>query len=295
MDFSTAGLKTLEEQIVALSGNISQKLKCRGMEDLSGEKLKSRNVTKETLADIVLCMSTVILESRRVLNSAKVKFEEQNSELLKSQKGLIQVQNELIACQKTKLSAVTETVQKEIKTFSDAVQKNCSSNNTSTFTPAKLKKVVRSAFTDEERPRNFLIFGAEEDLYYEGSKMTDEDLVEEIFSVVGEKLPVEKCGRIGVRKTDGMGRPIKVTLRNNDAVKDVLSGAKALKNIVAPAYSFKFSKLYLAPDRTDEERKVQKKLVQEMKESIKANPSKRYYIRDKKVCMKTTEDGLGKV
>ena len=139
---------------------------------------------------------------------------------------------------------------------------------------------------DEERPKNFIIFGAAEELLCKGQKMSDEDLVDEIFSVVGENPNTEfKCSRIGMKRSDDRGRPIRVTLRSADAVRDVLSGAKALKPILAPEYSFKFSQLYLSPDRTDEERKVRKKLVQEMKEKIKADASKRYYIKDKKICI----------
>jgi hypothetical protein len=61
--------------------------------------------------------------------------------------------------------------------------------------------------------------------------MTEEDLVEEIFSVVGRdvKPPVGKCGRIRSRRKGGVGRPINVKPRNNEAVKDVLRGAERNK------------------------------------------------------------------
>ena len=285
MDFSTNALHELEEMFQTLSSNVSEKVKCKGIKHLSAQQLKAKSITKDTLADIIMCMGTVISESRRVLHSAKEKFDEQSSAMLVNQKELIQVQSDLIACQKTKLDAVHDTVQSEIKTFSEVVQKNCTANSVSNITPAKLKKVVRTAFIDEERPKNLIIFGAAEKLYCKEEEMSDEDLVDEIFSVVGEKPDVENCYRIGMKRSDDRGRPIKVTLRNADAVRDVLSGAKALKSILAPDYSFKFSQLYLSPDRTDEERQLRKKLVQEMKEKIKVDASKRYYIKDRKVCI----------
>ena len=37
-------------------------------------------------------------------------------------------------------------------------------------------------------------------------------------------------------------------------VRNVLSRAKELKSIIAPGFSFKFNRLYLSPDRTDEEK-----------------------------------------
>jgi hypothetical protein len=106
---------------------------------------------------------------------------------------------------------VTEFVQREIKTLSEVLQTNCSLNSASTLTPDKLKRVVRTALSDEERPKNFLILSADEDLYCKGIEKTDKDLVDEIVSVVGVKPSVDKCGRIGTRTTNGEGRPIKVT------------------------------------------------------------------------------------
>ena len=286
MNFSIGALHELEEMYKALSGNISEKLKCGGIEDLSAQKLKIKSITKDNLAEIVLSMAAVISESRNVLRSAQVKFDEQNLELSDSRKELIQVQSDLIACQRTKLGAVQDTVQSEMKSYCEIVKKNCSTNSALNYTPTKLKKVVRTAFADEERPKNFLIFGADEELYCKETEMDDDDLVEEIFGVIGTKPIVEKCSRIGIKRTDGPGRPIKVTLRNTDAVRDVLSRAKLLKPILAPDYSFKFSKLYLSADRTEEERGHRQKLVQEMKERIKTDGSKRYYIKDKKVCVR---------
>ena len=105
-----------------------------------------------------------------------MKLEDQKSETMSYQKELIEVQNSLIACQNVKLDSVQETVQTEIRTFSDVVKETCTGSGTETFTPAKLKKVVRTAMIDGERPKNFLIFGADEELFDNETKMADEDL-----------------------------------------------------------------------------------------------------------------------
>ncbi len=88
---------------------------------------------------------------------------------------------------------------------------------------------------------------------------------------------------MGIKKSDGAGRPIKVTLRSPDNVRDVLSRAKVLKSIIASSFSFKFNRLYMSPHRTEEERKVRQKLVKEMKDRILEDSSKRYFIKDNKV------------
>jgi hypothetical protein len=129
MDFNIGDLQKLEENIEALS---AKKVKCLGIGDLSRELLiKSKSVSKDSLAEIVLCTSAVLLDDGRVLHSAEVKLEEQNSELVNNQRGLLQAQNNLITCQKTNLSAVTETVQSETKTLSEVLQTNCSLNSAS--------------------------------------------------------------------------------------------------------------------------------------------------------------------
>ena len=164
------------ERFRNLTENVSGKLKCRRIEDLSVEQLKSRSTPKENLADILVLMGTLIFESQPVLRSAIVKLEDQKSETMSYQKELIEVQNSLIACQNVKLDSVQETVQTEIRTFSDVVKETCTGSGTETFTPAKLKKVVRTAMIDGERPKNFLIFGADEELFDNETKMADEDL-----------------------------------------------------------------------------------------------------------------------
>lgn len=97
---------------------------------------------------------------------------------------------------------------------------------------------MRTAIVDEERPKNFLIFGADEDLLRDGEEMDDEELVDEILSTIKVNYTAEKCRRVGYKKSAGPGRPIKVTLRSPDKVREVLRGANKLKSIVAPDFSF---------------------------------------------------------
>ncbi len=55
-------------------------------------------------------MGVLITESRQLLRSASVKFDEQKSDMLNNQKELIRLQNDLIARKDGKLVAVNETV-----------------------------------------------------------------------------------------------------------------------------------------------------------------------------------------
>ena len=174
----------------------------------------------------------------------------------------------------------------EIKTFSEVVMTNCSGNN---ITAAKLKKVVRSAISEDDRTKNFVIFGAGEELTCEEEELNDVELVKEIFchiKYLEDKPVIEKCSRIGVNKSgDHAHRPIKVTLKTSEAVYNVLRKAKNSKTVDSTNYSFQFDKLYLSPDRSEEERKTRRDLVKDMKQRIKQDSSKHYFIKNNKVCV----------
>ena len=250
---------------------------------MSRDLLKSRSVTKDLLLDMILSIGPLICKSKSVLRSASATFDEQKSELLANQKSLIKAKEDLITSQKLKFDTVQETVKKEIQTFSDVNIENCSGNGSNAVTAAKLKRAMRTAIIDEEQSHDFLILGADEELYRDEDDINDEELLEEILSTIKVNCSVEKCRRVGIKKSDRPGRPIKVTLRSPDNVRDVLSRAKVLKSIIASSFSFKFNRLYLSPHRTEEERKVRQKLVKEMKDRILEDSSKRYFIKDNKV------------
>ncbi|KAL5267995.1 hypothetical protein ACHWQZ_G004892 [Mnemiopsis leidyi] len=75
--------------------------------------------------------------------------------------------------------------------------------------------------------------------------------------------------RIGIQKPDAnIARPINVTLTNPNEVRSVLSRSNLLKK--SPEEYFR--KLYLAPDRTLEERREHQKLVCEVKRQIESEP-----------------------
>ena len=81
--------------------------------------------------------------------------------------------------------------------------------------------------------------------------------------------------RIGA-KTAGKTRPIKVEVEHPALVQGLLQAAHKLK-------TSDYSSVYLAPDRSKEERAANNKLVTTMKSMIKQDPSKYYYIRNNKV------------
>ena len=70
------------------------------------------------------------------------------------------------------------------------------------------KKVVQAVVEEEDRSKNVMLFGLEED-----KNETISEKVEEVFVSVGEK-PSFVASRIG-KKSNGKARPVKVTLMGN--------------------------------------------------------------------------------
>ena len=277
MEFSVSTLHELEKQIEDLSDSVSAKLNCRKLEDLTHDLFKPKGVTKDVITEIVLKMGSMICQSRTVLSSAVEKLDQQKSEQIKTQ-------NELIQCKSVKLTSVKETVKTEMKLFTDVVKNNTVASEIS---PAKIKMAVKSAITEDDRSKNFIIFGAPEELECKEQEMSERSLVGDIlgFMKFKERPNITNIERVGVKKSDSTRRPIKVTIRDPEIVREILSRAKVLKSVDVEGYNFNYNKLYLSPDRSQDERISRQKLVQEMKERIKKDSSKKYYIRNNKVCV----------
>ena len=108
---------------------------------------------------------------------------------------------------------------------------------------------------------------------------TNEDLtnvVFEVFKAAGAKPTVIECSRMRGKK-QGHRRHIKVKLSSLDSVNTVLRNSRKLKE------DEKFEAVVIVPDRSIEERAIHRKLVEEMKNKIKTEPSKYHYIRDYKI------------
>ena len=68
-------------------------------------------------------------------------------------------------------------------------------------------------------------------------------------------------------------RPVKFTVNSSETVFQILKKAKRLKDIDG------FKNIYIALDRTLDERISRKKLVSELKEKRQSDPNSRYLIR----------------
>lgn len=244
-------------------------------EELTSEKIKASRSREAVLSEWVLDFATLYHKMKCVTAGAANKIEDLNSHAVKGQEKIIILQDELIRSKDEQLACVRNTVRDEMASVHSAVKTEIRSSWSEvvgqyagqSISAAKLKEAVKSAVVEEDKSKNFMIFGK--------SEVANEDVadvVAEVLQDMNEKPRLIECRRIGPAGV-GKSRPIKVKLASSDAVASVLRTAKDLKN------SSRNKTTYVGPDRSKEERLAHKKLVEHMKQKMRDEPDMYHYIR----------------
>ena len=249
---------------------------CQEMNVTDFQNVRAVNMTKKTVTKEKLCgwLETVccILDTFSVplLSSAvplAKRVEKLKDEKICDQKSIIDLQKKVIEISQEGLKAVQTTVQTEMKSYSSVL----SNNYAAALAPRKIQAAVRKVVDREDRSRNVIIYGVSET-----SGEVLQKRVEEVLVEIGEKPAVKDCCRVGVERV-GVSRPIKLSLRSHDHVAQVLRNAKQLRTKEG------YRSIYICPDRTAEERKAYKKLVEEVIAKRKAEPNKVHRIKNNKI------------
>ena len=254
-----------------------------------------RSITKEKLSEWVETVSHILdmfclpwlqkaaplAEEVRNLKSENQALKTENSSY---QKRIISLQNQLIEKQEEQLNSVKSTVETELKTYSAAVKSTVQSQMMSyskaltkscstALAPKKLHAAVQKVAQKEERSKNVMIYGLKE------KSDDDHELVsrvESVLSEVGEKPVIKDCCRIGLKKENSV-RPVRFSLNSSAHVIQVLKNARKLRNVDG------YGSIYICPDRSPEERKAYKKLVEELKQKRDTECDKVHYISHNKI------------
>ena len=279
MEFSIDSLHQIDAELETVMKLMRGTLNITDIENMKQQMLMKQN--KDTLVNFVQSLAGIVNRSQSVLRLAAAKVDELKSDNLKNQSRLISLQKEMIQKKSEQLDSVKNTVQTEMKTWAGVVSKSCS--NISTVAPRKIIEAVKSAVGEEDRARNFMVYGAEEETE-ELDSWDDGQWLKGIFQQIEITPDVAEHYRVGTVKA-GSNRPIKVKLRRPDTVMEVLVRAKKLKG------NQDFGSIYIAPDRTFEEREAHKQLIDEMKKRRAEEPGMHFYIKRGKVLkgLKTEE------
>ncbi|KAL5265759.1 hypothetical protein ACHWQZ_G006463 [Mnemiopsis leidyi] len=142
-----------------------------------------------------------------------------------------------------------------------------------------VKEAVKAVGQEEEKSKNLIIYGIEEDEDLEADPDLNEKVMNEVVkSICGLTIDdglapkvkaICRIGQFDVNKS----RPIRAQFINSRTVDTILKNASRLKT--KPS----LKSVYVLPDRTKEQRAAHAKLVHKMKELISRDNSKHYFIR----------------
>ena len=169
-----------------------------------------------------------------------------------------------------KLDTIQSNLDKHIESYADILKSQPTSGSSTTSDgDKKLQSVVNAALLESNektlRSSRFVIYGLEG---REKDFLADaEDIV---HTVLGYRHPVVAVNPINNKQSS----PILVQLKTPELVSRVLKQAKKLRS------TSHYRNIYLAPDRTPEEQRRYKKLVDDLKNKIKEDSSRWWYIKD---------------
>ena len=239
--------------------------------------LNKRTLPKEKLAEwletvcyILDSFSVPLLKNAVSSTDCNIKrIDELQREKIEDQNEIIRLKDKVIEKKSDELKEVKSTVQTEIKSFSSIVKKNIPS----TVTRKTIEAAVKSVCDQEDRSKNVIIYGIEESI---SEVLTDE--VGKVLEEIDERPVMRDCVRVGVKRSgDTRPRPIKFSLSNSDHVAQVLRSAKRLHTKEG------FKSVYICPDRTVQERKSFKILLDQLREKRKSEPNRTHFIRNNRI------------
>ena len=193
--------------------------------------------------------------------------------VMEAERKVIQLQEQLIESKDNQMKGLTSTVETVVR---DSVEKSycqVAATNVSTpappaITPAAIERAVRDMAESEERSKNVLIFGLDEQ-----DSESIEERVAEIFEAVNEKPRPDTVTRVGKKTTDN-NRPVIVKFSSASIAMGILRKSQTLRS------TEKFKKVFVSPDRSILQRNKHRQLVTELKRRAGEDKGRRYYIRD---------------
>ncbi|KAI8513752.1 hypothetical protein Bbelb_080760 [Branchiostoma belcheri] len=181
------------------------------------------------------------------------------------------------------LSRFTGTINKIVAGTSNPQSSSC--------TPQDSREVVQLVdeyIEREKRRKNLVVFNVPEDVKDDAtdSMLSDKklfiDITKEEFNLIPK---VQAAYRLG-RKTSDKPRPLLIRMDNDDTSSRalILRRAKDLRN------STRWSRVYIVPDMTPNEREADRKLRQELKSRKEAGEANLVIRRGRIVCTQTPRE-----
>ncbi|CAH1250128.1 Hypp8776 [Branchiostoma lanceolatum] len=181
------------------------------------------------------------------------------------------------------LSRFTGTINKIVAGTTTPQQPSCNPQDST-----EVVQLVDEYIEREKRPKNLVVFNVPEEVKDDatGSKLSDSkvftDIIKEEFNLIPKEQAAYRLGRRNPEKP----RPLLIRIYSDDTSSRALifRRAKDLRN------SARWSRVYIVPDMTPNEREVDRKLRQELKSRREAGEANVVIRRGRIVCTQTTRE-----
>ena len=269
----------LEDEVKTWYESVLETTKCKNIGEVSEEIFNKSSIKKAQLAELLGDVLSTIEKQHEMVRDLRAAHDLLKTELLELQSAMFKIQNEQLKCnqeqfqslQTTVKSTVQDTMQSEMKSYSSALTEK---SPLAIISPETLKKVVQAVVEEEDRSKNLMLFGLEEE-----KNETLSNKIGEVFVSIGEK-PSFVASRVG-KKSTSKARPVKVTLTGNGSVNHILTKARRLRTVES------YKSVFLSPDRSPDERNQHIQLVLDLKQKVIQQPGKKHFIRQGQIV--TTE------
>ena len=264
--FGEVNLREVQKVCSSMFSDVCRVYGCDDPEKLVPEVLNKNSVVKAQMAEW-LCTAIHLLNQccLPLMSTARSTIEQLQEEKISDQRAVIELQEKLICKKDGDLGLVSQTVKKELKSYSSALQQSCST----ALSPKNIATAEKTITKGEDRTKEVVVFGVVE----EPSECVTTK-VSRILEQLDEKPRITGCRRIGQRATgESTKRPIIFSVKSTDIVYQILRKSKRLKDIED------YKTVYISSNRTPDERISRQKLVNELKERRLSDPSGRYFIR----------------
>lgn len=241
-------------------------------------KYKIEKVSQKDLAEWVGMAGRLLIErvypvmksqysGAKKCGELEKKLMERQEELISAQRALVGAQAQLVKLQEQLLEKreevitdVQTTAKEEIRCFSSVLRKECATS----LAPQRIQRAVAAA--SEDKSCNIVIHGLTD------SPGDEEELLPELWTTLAEKPMVKSVQRLG-RFTAGQTRPMKISLGSREMQSCILGKKTRLRQ------SELFSRVYISPDLTSEERAARGVLVKKLKEEKEKSPGQSFRIK----------------
>lgn len=273
--YSTETVLEVLDEVQETFDDILKSVNCSRIRELDTDMFE--NYDKEAIAEWLVDTLDTLRKSRNLLADAAGEINTLQKGAIEDKASIIQLQRNAIEENRKDMKAVQTTLQTEIKSYRDALTSQnsiCSAKgDREQITIHDVKEAVKSVQKDDERSRNMMIFGLKED---QGDLKAS---VTKVFQSIDQEPIFDHCQRLGNKRSglNNQHRPIKVTLASSVSVDAMLQRRHLLRK--DPRYN----SVYLAPDRTPEERREYKDLVDALKAKISKEPESYHHIRDRQI------------